>query len=711
MTFERAVDIVRRANAPLPPEHSVVFRAAVGVAVVTGVAACSAVGEVSRVPALLAVVAISIGMTFSYVTRNRPLPWVKVGLALAVLAVFTRFVVSILAAAGSGNLSSIAAPLAGLFVWVQVLHALDVPARRDLLFSLAASGASVAVAGAQALDASFAPYLAIWFVAAVTSLVLSWRSLSHTTGGHPASVVLATSLVCTVLAALVVAALPATSAVPGLKLPASLSSHVSLANPGGLAGGTSGAEPARPGLPGERIAIGGYDGFAGPLNTGLRGPLSNQIIFHVRANRPAYFLGMTYDRWNGTSWLEPAGPRITRALVGGSPFAVGVPLATAATGPSIAVPSADNVQTFYVEAPMPNLVLGASEPEQVWFPDRTLYVDAADSSIRTAVAITPGTIYTVISADTAQSPVVLGSDRTAFADLPAPVRQRLAVDLALPRPYASVRALAQSIVTRAHAATLYEKVAALESWMAHNVEYSTQIPPLAPGQDAVVSFLFGTRVGYCEQISTALAVMLRTIGVPAREATGYVPGSFNPLTDLFDVRASDAHAWVQVWFPRYGWQSFDPTADVPLATPSPGAALFHDIRLALDRIPGLPVGASAGGLVVLGACYLALRRRPRDFVEAVRRDLERAAGGRGAARRPSETLAELAARLVAAAPPAVRSARAEELRLVVDIVGRAAYGGRVTPADERRRAREIARGLCARRTRRDEHAIPLRLRR
>ena len=77
--------------------------------------------------------------------------------------------------------------------------------------------------------------------------------------------------------------------------------------------------------------------------------------------------------------------------------------------------------------------------------------------------------------------------------------------------------------------------------------------------------------------------MLRTLGIPAREAVGYVPGPYNPITDLYDIQAKDAHAWVQVWFPGYGWQSFDPTAVVPLANPSPGSTLLA--RGAVDPGP------------------------------------------------------------------------------------------------------------------------------
>ena len=156
-------------------------------------------------------------------------------------------------------------------------------------------------------------------------------------------------------------------------------------------------------------------------------------------------------------------------------------------------------------------------------------------------------------------------------------------------------ALARQIVTSARATSTYAKVTALEAWMGRNLRYSTDIPPLLADQDAVNEFLFGTRVGYCEQISTALAVMLRTLGVPTREAIGYVPGPFDPLSDLYEIQAKDAHAWVQVWFPGVGWQNFDPTAQVPLAPPDPGAVLLSDIGHGIAELPWAPIGGARRG--------------------------------------------------------------------------------------------------------------------
>ena len=99
-------------------------------------------------------------------------------------------------------------------------------------------------------------------------------------------------------------------------------------------------------------------------------------------------------------------------------------------------------------------------------------------------------------------------------------------DTQLPHAYPQAEQLALSIT--AGKPTVYAKVEALISWIGSHTRYSTDIPPLPAGADAVNEFLFGNRVGYCEQISTALTVMLRTLGIPAREAAGYVPGSLRP---------------------------------------------------------------------------------------------------------------------------------------------------------------------------------------
>jgi transglutaminase-like putative cysteine protease len=129
----------------------------------------------------------------------------------------------------------------------------------------------------------------------------------------------------------------------------------------------------------------------------------------------------------------------------------------------------------------------------------------------------------------------------------------------------------------ADATSSYDVVRNMEAWIRANVRYDLQAPVPPEGTDAVDDLLFGSRLGFCEQIASALAVMLRTQGVPTRLATGYVPGERNRVTGVFEVRASDAHAWVEVWFPETGWQAFDPTADVPLAGETTRSSVGGDI--------------------------------------------------------------------------------------------------------------------------------------
>ena len=80
-----------------------------------------------------------------------------------------------------------------------------------------------------------------------------------------------------------------------------------------------------------------------------------------------------------------------------------------------------------------------------------------------------------------------------------------------------------------------------------------------PGADPLAHFLFETKAGHCEYFATAMAVMLRTLGIPSREVNGFLPGEYNDVGGDYIVRASDAHSWVEAYFPGSGWVTFDPT--------------------------------------------------------------------------------------------------------------------------------------------------------
>src|SRR5262249_46360746 len=114
----------------------------------------------------------------------------------------------------------------------------------------------------------------------------------------------------------------------------------------------------------------------------------------------------------------------------------------------------------------------------------------------------------------------------------------------------------------AKAPTPYDKSAAIEAYLRTRFKYTLDLTG-SPGDDPLPHFLFETRAGHCEYFASAMAVMLRTLGIPSREVNGFLPGEYNDLGGDYIVRASDAHSWVEVYFPDNGWIVFDPTPSAP----------------------------------------------------------------------------------------------------------------------------------------------------
>ncbi|WP_339167270.1 transglutaminase domain-containing protein [Brevibacillus sp. FSL L8-0520] len=128
-----------------------------------------------------------------------------------------------------------------------------------------------------------------------------------------------------------------------------------------------------------------------------------------------------------------------------------------------------------------------------------------------------------------------------------------------------VKELAQDVTKNAN--TPYEKVRAIENYLRTGGDYKYEtkdVPVPAPGQDFVDHFLFDSRRGYCDHFSTSMAVMLRSIGIPARWVKGFAPGSRvgtdSNGNDVIEVRNKDAHSWVEVYFPGQGWIPFEATS-------------------------------------------------------------------------------------------------------------------------------------------------------
>ena len=146
--------------------------------------------------------------------------------------------------------------------------------------------------------------------------------------------------------------------------------------------------------------------------------------------------------------------------------------------------------------------------------------------------------------------------RKASTDYPESIRDTY---LQLPSLDPAIPALARDITRRAK--TPFDKSAAIELYLRTRFGY-TLTQPDPPPKDPLAYFLFTRRMGHCEYFATAMTVLVRSLGIPARYINGFLLGEYNDVADSYIVRGSDAHSWVEVYFPDYGWIPFDPTPPV-----------------------------------------------------------------------------------------------------------------------------------------------------
>ena len=121
-----------------------------------------------------------------------------------------------------------------------------------------------------------------------------------------------------------------------------------------------------------------------------------------------------------------------------------------------------------------------------------------------------------------------------------------------------VHQLAMTVILHANASNRYDAAKAIESHLQREYPYSFDMK--ASGPDPLADFLFNVKTGHCEYFASAMVVMLRTHGIASRVVNGFLPGEYNDAAGAYTVRQSDAHSWVEVYFPETrAWVTFDPT--------------------------------------------------------------------------------------------------------------------------------------------------------
>ncbi len=284
----------------------------------------------------------------------------------------------------------------------------------------------------------------------------------------------------------------------------------------------------------------------------LRGApnLSDTPYFTVRAEKGRYWRAAVYDYYRGTGWDDT----VTRTKDLAADENVRLPLVV---GGEILT------QTVTVEQPGAISLIAAPMPLQFSVPVEAEVLEykgqvGSGEEILFAYAryvLEPGATYSVIS-------YVLDPDapslRNASTDYPDWVRKYY---LQLPADFPDrVRQLARDL-TLAYD-NPYDKAKAIERYL-RSIPYNEDIPAPPRDRDAVEWFLFELQQGYCDYYASAMVVMLRSLGIPARLASGYARGLYDAEAKTWTVRESDAHSWPEVYFPGYGWIPFEPTPSEP----------------------------------------------------------------------------------------------------------------------------------------------------
>ncbi|MET0909749.1 MAG: transglutaminaseTgpA domain-containing protein [Ilumatobacteraceae bacterium] len=521
----------------------------------------------------------------------------------------------------TGLLAALRGPLPDLLMLLVVLHGFEVTDRRTMRVHQAIALIVAVYAAGLRLDDQLGWWLAAWGAAFVGAITLTSSPPRTADGGarHAGSVaarrrrtrgravgVIGWTWLGAACAFAVLIAIPIPDGPASLGLPA-LSTGTPVGAPGALAGpdGSPAGSTSEDGARGSLGQAGGYRGFSETLDTSVRGDLGDDVVMRVRSPEPAFWRGQTFTAFDGRTWRV-------------SPL-VGDPQ----QGPNIAVPSTigdqvnprletdELIQTYFVEADLPNVLFAAHRATTVIF-DGVVWT-RPDGALRSDVTLTDGSVYTVVSQRPRVTPPLLraqGDVAAVFASFDdAASRTALAPYLDVPASTsARTRALADDLNPPGQ--STYDTIRAYEAWIADHTAYDLDAAVPGPGVDAVDDVLFESQRGFCEQIASALTVMLRSQGVPARLATGYLSGERDRVSGVWKVRASDAHAWVEVWFPETGWEAFDPTATVPLAGDAQARTVGGDlVSAAISSIASHPVEV---GAVMAGAMLLAAAVRVVD---------------------------------------------------------------------------------------------------
>ncbi|MDQ6882762.1 MAG: transglutaminase domain-containing protein [Candidatus Dormibacteraeota bacterium] len=480
---------------------------------------------------------------------------------------------------------------------------------------------------------------------------------------------------------------------------------------GFLVPGTLSADSLHPfglgaGSGGGHAAIGSI-GYSETVRPGSQLKAKSQTVMIVSGDNSTfypYWRGIALGGWDGITWYQLSNTQEIpiRDLARIAARQV-IPRSDLPQDPSRLETSHDTFRVLVPVSQTANAVFSAGEVISVDNQPTTVrgIVSATSTGttfdtvdrIRFSSALQAPYTYSVTQATPKVDATTLRNAGTDFPAWLAPYRSvysggRTAQGYAVTRD-TEIASLAQTIVRDAGATNAYDQAKAIESWFLSKGRFTyTLTPPPAPtGVRPLDYFLFTSRKGFCQDFSTAMNVMLRTLGIPSRQISGFGQGTFDEKTRRYLVNSLDAHSWVEAFFPGYGWIPFEATPDgvnLPVTRPNtaaelnapPATAVVPTGRPRTNPADATPPSGSAGSsgltniweplavaalllvllviLLLVGAIrwLMGVRDMPRIW-----RRLQFLADRLHVPRNDGDTAEEFAARLAGSVPPLERDVR------------------------------------------------------
>jgi transglutaminase-like putative cysteine protease len=655
----------------------------------TGILAACQLAETPAFLAAFGILGTICGSVVSYMRRGANNFFVKWALAAGIVVVLGAFVEEILYRIQS-SIADARAPLTNMLIALQALHSFDLPKRRDLNVSALVGLVLLASTATLSRDLIFGLYLMSYLAFGAYMLYLDCASRTAEGTGlaqlvePPAAGGARPAKAGGAFVSVLVLALPLASLCTFLSLPRmdigllrNVRVSFNLNTPFLRTLGITNPHLSRARRSDGSLEVNplAYFGFDEELDLNYRGELSERIVMRVASPTGQLWRAMAFDTYDGHKWtMSRAEETFDRLAVYGS----AIPLAPV---PSMTVSRrvqiAELNQVFHMEVDQPNLIPAAAVPYLIYFPTNKVLVDSY-GALRSPVVLEKDMVYTVFS----HVPLYdLEALRQAPPVIPLWIdrlRKKQGNYFQLPAHLpASVARLGRQVAGAD--GNWMVRAERINNFLKLNYRYDLTVPPTPTNQDSVADFLLKRKRGYCEHFASAFVILCRTQGIPARLVTGFSPGEYNPFTGLWEIRMRDAHAWTEIYIPRWGWIPFDPTPDgVPPAfsgMSSRSALSYASEALGnfLKRLINQPSVAALGETL-------------RRLVAPLARSLEWGAYFTAAAWQPVAGLVLAAAALVLAA------------RLLKRGVGRSAglKAESAAPADEVRQAatREF-RGVLA----------------